>query len=40
MWLRYRRLSPRYEIWASVFAVVFAVAVTVGVCLWAIGQAP
>ena len=40
MWMRYRRLGPRYEIWASVIAVLAAVAVTVAVCLWAVGQAP
>ena len=40
MWMRYRRLGPRYEIWASVAAVLAAVAATIAVCLWALGQAP
>ena len=38
--LRYRRLGPRYEIYASIVAVIAAMAAVVAVCLWAIGQAP
>lgn len=38
--LRYRRLGPRYEVYASIVAVLAASAAVIGVCLWALGQAP
>ncbi len=40
MLFRYRRLGPRYEVWASIVATLVALIVVLAACAWALQLAP
>lgn len=37
---RYRRVGPRYNVYATLVSVILAIIMILAVCIWALEQAP